>query len=92
VLVDQAAWHSSFAVKLAGAIHGCSVLLFPRLSFVCDCRVHVHVGLLAARVAVIDDVVSNVIVVGVMHSGSGRWWQGEVCDSRGLVEVGGSEV
>ena len=65
-----------------------SVLLFPRLSFVCDCRV--HVGLLAATLAMVAGVVSHVVAVGVMRDGSGRRWWSEVCDSR--AEGGYGEV
>ena len=65
-----------------------SVLLFPRLCFVCDCRV--QVGLLAATLAVVAGVVSHVDVVGVMRDGSGRRWWSEVCDSR--AEGGYGEV
>jgi len=79
VLVGQASWHSAFAASLAGAIRECSALLFPRLSCVCDCRV--HVGLLTAITAMINGEVVDVVVVGVMCGGSGRWWQSEVCDS-----------
>jgi len=90
VLVGQASWHSSFAASLAGAIHGCSVLLFPRLSFVCDCRV--YGGLFTATVAAINGAVSDVVVVVVMRGWNGMWWQDEVCDSRGLAALGESEV
>ena len=45
-------------------------MLFPRLSFVCDCRV--HVGLSAAITAAVAGVVSHVVVVSVMGDWSGR--------------------
>ena len=54
--------------------------LFPRLSFVCDCRV--HVGLLAAVLTVAAGVVPHVVAAGVMRNWSVRRWWSEVCDSR----------
>ena len=74
--------------SLAGALQECSVLLFPRLSFVCDCRV--RVGLMGATLAVVAGVVSHVVVVSVMRGWSEMWWWSEVCDSR--VEGGYGEV
>lgn len=77
-----------FSNKFGRCASRMSVLLFPRLCFVCDCRV--HVGLLAATLAVVAGVVLHVDVVGVMRDGSGRRWWSEVCDSR--AEGGYGEV
>ena len=76
--------------SLAGALQECSVLLFPRLSFVCDCSdCRVRVGLMGATLAVIALVVSHVVVVSVMRGWSEVWWWSEVCASRAEGGYGG---